>query len=78
MVEENISMNFHLPVEVFDTLLLFVLAMAWNGYRRMWRHVRRLEKFMLMVLVMLKDRGFRLPEQGDTDRFLRSNNIEGI
>lgn len=69
------KMNLHIPVELFDALLIFLLTILWKSYRAVWRHIIRLEKLMLMIMVMLRDRGFEVPDQGDTEVFKRANNL---
>lgn len=71
-------MNFHIPAEILDTALIFLLGMIWNGYRRIWRHIGRVEKRVLMIMIMLRDRGHEVPTERDTEVFKRANNLEGI
>lgn len=71
-------MNLHLPVETFDTLLVVLLGMTWRGYRRIWRHIARLEKRVLMVMMMLRSRGFEVPAESDTDVFTKANNLDSF
>lgn len=42
---------------------------------RFSKRVARVEKHVLILIVMLRDRGFRIPDQSDTDIFLKSNNL---
>lgn len=58
-------------------------ALSWlrspnRKFEQLSKRMDRVEKKLLILMVMLADRGFRMPDQGDTDRFLRSNNLEGI
>lgn len=39
------------------------------------KRLSRVERSLLTVIVMLTDRGFRVPDRSDTDVFLRSNNL---
>lgn len=71
-------MNLHLPIEVFNVLMIFVLSMIWKGYHSMWKHIVRVEKRVLMIMVMLRDRGFQIPNDSDTEVFARSNNLDAF
>jgi len=68
-------MNFHIPAEVFEGVLIFILTAVWKSYRSMWRHIARVEKRILMIMVMLRDRGFVVPNDSDTEIFTKSNNL---
>ena len=66
------------PIEIVAVILAFVLSTLFAFIRSWGKRLARLERSVLTVIVMLRDRGFRLPDQGDTERFARSNNLDGI
>lgn len=78
VAEEKIGMNFHIPIEVFDTLLVFLLGAIWYGYRRIWRHIRGLEFTQSKILLMLRNQGLVIPDKHDTEVFRRANNFDTI
>lgn len=71
-------MSVHVPVEILDTLLIVLLGMVWNGYRRVWRHIRTLETAMVKVMLMLQMHGLQVPDERDTEVFRRANNFDGV
>ena len=68
-------MTIQVPNEIFEGTMVFVLSAIWKSYRSMWRHIARVEKRILMIMVMLRDRGFQVPNESDTEVFIKSNNL---
>lgn len=53
--------------EVMAVLLSAVIALqCW-----LFKRINKLERNVLTIVVMLADRGFRIPDPSDTDRILR-------
>jgi hypothetical protein len=52
-----------------DELFIYLLipTLGWMLIR-----INRIEKKMLMLIVMLRDRGFKMPRQTDTERYLKN------
>ena len=74
-----------IPTDVVASFGAVVLTavLAWprsatKKFDKLSERMERQERKLLIVMVMLSDRGFKIPDQGDTDRFLRSNNLDGI
>lgn len=67
-------MNF--PVEIVAAVLGIALAAMMAERRAMWKRIGRIEKRLLVLIVMLNDRGFRIPDKDDTDIFLKSNRLD--
>jgi hypothetical protein len=61
----------NIPIELIATVLAILIGAVLNSQRFMRRRIERLEKSILTVIVMLRDRGFKIPE-GDTDRLLKA------
>jgi len=68
-------MTLQVPDEVAEGLMILILTGIWKSYRSLWRHVNRVEKRVLTVMVMLRDRGFVVPDESDTQKFIKSNNL---
>lgn len=68
-------MNFHIPVELLDTLLALLLTAIWKSYRRVWRHIRNLELAQLRIMLMLQRQGIEVPDENDTEIFKRANDL---
>jgi hypothetical protein len=65
----------NIPIEIVATLLAIVVAGAISFGAFILKRIDRTEKRVLVLIVMLKDRGFKIPDQGDTDRLLKANNL---
>lgn len=63
---ENVIIYFLLPV-------LGYILIKLNRIEA--KVIPRLEKKIVMLLVMLRDRGYKIPDETDTEIFLKSNNL---
>lgn len=63
----------NIPIEIIAGVLVFLLGAVLNNQRSTRRRIDLLEKKILTVIVMLCDRGFRIPET-DTD-LLKKNGL---
>lgn len=68
-------MNLHVPIELLDTLLIFLFGAIWKSYRRIWRHIRTLETTQLRIMLMLQRQGVEVPNESDTEIFKRANDL---
>jgi len=65
----------NVPVEIIAALLSIAVAGALASQRAMWKRIVRTEKNVLILIIMLRDRGFQIPDQTDTEIFIKSNNL---
>jgi len=65
----------NIPVEIIAALLSIALMGALASQRAMWKRIVRTEKNVLILIIMLRDRGFQIPDEADTKLFLKANNI---
>jgi hypothetical protein len=58
-------------MSVENIIIYFLLpVLAWILIR-----INRIEKRIVVILVMLRDRGFRVPDKTDTEIFLKANDV---
>lgn len=60
-----------IPVDIVAAVLPVFLA-AWIGWQVfLFKRIARVEQKVLTIVIMLRDRGFRMPGGTDTERLLR-------
>lgn len=64
-----------IPIEIIAAVIPVLLTGWWASQRAMWKRIVRIEKNVLVLIVMLRDRGFRIPDKSDTDLFVKANNL---
>ena len=71
-------MNLQFPVEIVAGVLIFMLSIVWKSYRSMWQHIARIEKKLMLIMIMLGKQGHSVPTKSDTEIFLRTHNLDDI
>ena len=63
----------NIPIELIAAILAVLLGAVLQSQRSMRRRIEALEKSVLTLIIMLRDRGWKVPKlaEGDTDRFLK-------
>jgi hypothetical protein len=61
----------NIPIELIAAIGAVLLGAILNNQRANRRRIERLEKSVLTIIVMLRDRGFKVPKSGDTDLFAK-------
>jgi hypothetical protein len=62
----------NVPIEIIEVLLAGLLGAILKSQASTRRRIENLERKVLTVIIMLRDRGFKVPSEDDTDRFLKS------
>ncbi len=65
----------NIPIEIIAAVLPLILSAFWTSQYRMWKRIVRTEKHVLILIIMLRDRGFEIPNETDTRTFLKANNL---
>jgi len=65
----------NIPIEIISAFLAIALTATLAERRAMWKAIGRIEKQNIIIITMLHLNGFDVPEKGDTDRFLKANNL---
>jgi biotin operon repressor len=63
----------NIPVELIAACLAVALTAVLGSQRAIWKRIARLEKNVLTIIIMLRDRGMKIPSESDTERLLKSD-----
>lgn len=64
-----------IPIDIVAAFGAVLLTALLSSYRSLHKRMAKVERNILTVVIMLRDRGFRIPDQTDTDQFLKSNKM---
>jgi hypothetical protein len=64
----------NIPTDIIATVLGVLLTAVIGLQCWLFKRINKLERSVLTIVVMLADRGFKIPDASDTDRILRSKN----
>jgi hypothetical protein len=62
----------NIPIELIAAVLAVLLAAVLKSQASLRRRTERLETRMLTIIIMLRDRGFKVPSASDTEQFLKT------
>ncbi len=63
----------NIPVEIVAACLAVALTAWLRSQRAIWKHIRSNEKKTATIIIMLRDRGFKIPSEHETEHFLKSD-----
>jgi len=63
----------NIPIEVVAGVLAVLLGAVLKSQRETRKRLDRVEKRVLTIIIMLRDRGLKIPSETDTEHFLKSD-----
>ena len=75
----------NIPTDIIATIIAVILTALLAQLRNLGKQIdnakdriEKAERKMLIIMIMLKERGLKIPNSSDTDHFLRTTDLEGI
>jgi hypothetical protein len=68
----------NIPTEIIGDVLAVVLTAVIALQVWLFKRISKIERTLLTIVIMLEDRGFKIPDASDTDRLLKRVRREGI
>ncbi|MGB7767437.1 MAG: hypothetical protein WBN22_01090 [Verrucomicrobiia bacterium] len=65
----------NIPIEIVAAILPLALGAVWADQRAIRKRISRTEKNVLILIIMLRDHGLKIPDEDDTKLFLKANNL---
>lgn len=63
----------NIPIELIAACLAIVLTAVLAYQREMRKRVEKLERSVRTLIIMLRDRGLKIPTETDTERLLKND-----
>jgi hypothetical protein len=63
----------NIPTELIAAFGAVALTAALGYVRSSAKRIARVEKNVLVLIIMLRDRGFQVPDERDTEQFAKSH-----
>ncbi|HXC34270.1 MAG TPA: hypothetical protein VNV43_00230 [Candidatus Acidoferrales bacterium] len=68
----------NIPTEIIGDVLAVILTAVIGLQVWLFKRINKIERTLLTIVIMLADRGFKIPDGGDTERLLKASRREGI